>query len=350
MNMQAAPVVDQGVMQVAPGIQRKEEAVGANVTHILLNDERLIAGLGDGRLVSLSENGLETLGQHQGALTGLQLLKDGSILSAGQDGRLLSISENQTNILLETDEAWIDALTVSPDRVLVAAAIGKEVSVFRDGEMIASFTDHPSTVSGLAFFKDSNQLAVSHYNGVSLWSLSDLAKPECLNWAGSVVSVCISPDQRYIASATQDREVHIWDIGSGRDFRLGGYQRKVKSIGWATDSSYCYSSGADVVVAWQMTGKPGTLPPVEIGYAYAHTVSAVAEIAEQSRIAAGFTDGSIQIGEVRGGTAKIARPKSTAEITAIDAPLNSTIIAYGTACGMLGHINLSESYINPVSA
>lgn len=350
MNIQAAPVVDQGVMQVAPGILRDEEAVGANVTHIALDNERLIAGLGDGRLVNLTEDGLETLAEHQGALTGLRVLKNGSVLSAGQDGRLLCISETGTKELLSASDAWIDALAVSPDGTITAAAIGKEVSVFADGELIATFTDHPSTVSGLAFFENNEKLAVSHYNGVSLWSLTELAKPERLSWAGSVVSVSISPDQRYVASATQDREVHIWDIEAGRDFRLGGYQRKVKSIGWATDSSYCYSSGADVVVAWQMTGKPGSLPPVEIGYAYAHTVSAVADIADQSRIAAGFTDGSIQIGEVRGGTAKIARPKSGAEVTAIDAPLNSTVIAFGTACGTLGKINLSESFVNPISA
>lgn len=349
MNAQARPIGDQGVLQVAPGFHRSEKSVGANVTHIAIDDQRLIAGLGDGRLVALSDDECETLACHQGAPTGLQMLGDGSILSAGQDGRLLCVSEDETQVLLDSADGWIDAVAVSPDGAMLAAAIGKEVSVFVYGDLIASFNDHPSTVSGLAFFKDGNQLAVSHYNGVSLWSLKELVKPECLSWAGSVVSVSISPDQRYLACATQDREVHIWDVVSGRDFRLGGYQRKVKSIGWATDSSYCYSSGADVVVAWHMAGDPGALPPVEIGYAYAHTVSTVADVADQSRITAGFTDGSIQIGEVRGGTAKIARPKTGAEITAIDAPLNGTVIAFGTACGVLGNITVPESYINPIS-
>ena len=340
MNIEALAIEDQGVMQVAPGILRTEEAVGANVTHVVQDDERLIAGLGDGRLVSQSADGLQTLARHKGAISGLQMLKCGSILSAGQDGKLLSTTAEQTNVLFNADDAWIDALAVSTDGTLAAVAVGKQASVYSDGELIASFSDHPSTVSGMAFFNDNKQLAVSHYNGVSLWSLADLAKPDRLTWAGSVVSVSISPDQRYIASATQDREVHVWDRSTGRDFRLGGYQRKVNSIGWATDSSYIYTSGADVVVAWTMSGNPGDIPPVEIGYAHAHTVSTVAQIANHSRIAAGFTDGSVQIGEVRGGTAQIARPKGGAGITAIDAPSNSPLITYGTACGLLGNIKL----------
>lgn len=347
MNRQASSLIDQtiedqGVLQVAPGIFRNEESVGANVTQVLLAKERLIAGLGDGRVVSTGDDGLQTLARHCGAVTGLQLLKDGNILSAGQDGKLLSISADSTHVLYEADDSWINAIAVSDDGSLVTIAVGKQVYVYRGTEMIASFSDHPSTVSGLAFFEDGARLAVSHYNGISIWSLSDLAKPQRLTWAGSVVSVSVSPNQRYIASATQDREIHVWDFVSGRDFRLGGYQRKVKSIGWTDDSSFVFTSGADVAVAWKMSDDPSAIPPVEIGYAYAHTVSAVAKISDPSRIAAGFSDGSIQIGEVRGGTAKIARPPGSAEVSAIDAPMTRSVIAYGTACGYLGALELNE--------
>ncbi|MBX2836373.1 MAG: hypothetical protein KTR35_05935 [Gammaproteobacteria bacterium] len=342
MNIEAPPLVDQGVLQVAPGILRNEKPVGANVTQVFIRDEHIVAGLGDGRLVRIDSDGVRTLVRHQGAVTGAAKLSNGSVLSAGQDGKLLLVSEETTSVLLNSEQTWIDALAVSEDGTLVAAAVGKDVSVFSGTELIASFTDHPSTVSGLAFFKDKSQLAVSHYNGVSLWSLADMAKPERLHWAGSVVSVSISPDQRYIASATQDRELHIWDLRSVRDFRLGGYQRKVKSIGWSPDSLVCYTSGADVVVGWKMDDNPGSFPPIEIGYAYAHTVSIVPELSDQTRIVAGFSDGSIQVGEMRGGTAKIARPNSGAEITAIDAPIDSSVVAYGTACGLIGNIKLSE--------
>jgi len=340
MNMQASALFDQGVMQVAPGIQRQEQSAGANVIGVVLDNRDIFAGLGDGRLVKLDADGVHTLASHETAVTAIGRLAGGSILSAGQDGKVLSTTADKAEVLFDSGGDWINALAISDDGKMVAVAVGKEVSVFAAGERIASFNDHPSTVSGLTFFKDGSRLAVSHYNGVSLWSLVDLAEPERLTWAGSVVSVGLSPDQRYLTCATQDREVHIWDLDTGRDFRLGGYQRKVKSIGWATDSSVCFTSGADVVVAWKMTGDPGAFPPVQIGYAYAHTVSAVPVVSDPSRIAAGFSDGSIQIGEVRGGTAKIARPNSGTEITAIDAPVDSSTIGYGTACGLLGTVDL----------
>ncbi|MFK7891698.1 MAG: WD40 repeat domain-containing protein [Granulosicoccus sp.] len=340
MNMDAYPLADQGLLQVAPGMLCTEVSVGANVTHIALGRKRLIAGLGDGRLIQYSEDGLQLLAQHQGAITGVRLLKGGDIVCAGQDGHLRLITDNESRVLLKSDETWIDAMAVSVDGILVAAAIGKTVSVFSNGELIASFSDHPSTVSGLSFFTDGKKIAVSHYNGVSVWSLTDMTKPRRLHWAGSVVSVSVSPDQRYIASATQDREIHLWDLVTERDFRLGGYQRKVKSIGWSTDSATCISSGADVVVGWKMAADPGALPPVEIGYAYAYTVSLVSAIADPSRIVAGFSDGSIQIGECSGGTARIARPGGGAEITALDAPAGSSVIAFGTACGLLGSVDV----------
>lgn len=91
-----------------------------------------------------------------------------------------------------------------------------------------------------------------------------------------------------------------------------------------------------------MSGSQGEIPPIEIGYAHADTVSEVAKIADKSSIAIGFSDGSLQIGEVRGGTTKIARPSGGAAITTIGAPEDSSLIFYGTACGCLGKIEVCD--------
>ncbi|WP_176473909.1 WD40 repeat domain-containing protein [Actibacterium ureilyticum] len=334
MTLLEHPQADGGFARTAPDIAAREWDAGANVTCLAAGRTRVHAGLGDGRVVALSPDGLRDIARHKGAVTGLCATRD-AVLSCGQDGRLLSTPPGAIpQILYQADAAWITALAHQGGRVAIATA--KRVLVFEDGQMIARFDDHPSTVSGLAFFADGRRLAVSRYNGVSIWSVDALAPPLTLAWAGSVTAVSVSPDGRYVAGATQDREIHVWDLVTGRDFRLGGYQRKVKGIGWTADTSYLYTTGADVLVAWGLAGDPGAIPPLEIGYSFAQTVSAVSPLGTPERLASGYSNGCILLGEVRKGAARIARQPDGAAITALGTGLGDGPLAFGTAGGRLG--------------
>lgn len=325
---------DGGFARTAPGISLREWNVGANVTCLAVAQDRIHGGLGDGRVVALSAEGMQDLARHDGAVTGV-CNAPGMVYSCGQDGNVFAMRPGATpQAVFQADGAWITALAQQGKRVAIAT--DKRVMVFEEGEMIAAFEDHPSTVSGLAFFADGRRLAVSRYNGVTLWALDDLAKPVELTWAGSVTAVSISPDGRYVAGATQDREVHVWDLVTDRDFRLGGYQRKVKGIGWTEDTTYLYTTGADVLVAWGLAGDPGAIPPVEIGYSFSQTVSAVSPRGTTDGLASGYTNGCILIGEARKGAAKIARQPDGSVITALLANEAGTHLAFGTDAGLVG--------------
>lgn len=334
MTVLESPLADQGFAMTAPGIAVREWSVGANVTCLDLAEDRIVAGLGDGRVVGVTGEGVQEIARHSGAVSGL-CGASGVIYSAGQDGKLsLAKPGAAPETLFQARDDWATALARHGSRVAVAA--GRSVMVYDDGALLARFDDHPSTVSGLAFFPQGRRLAVSRYNGITLWMLDDLAKPVELTWAGSMTSVSISPDGRYVAGATQDREIHVWDLVTGRDFRLGGYQRKVKGIGWTRDTQYLYTTGADVLVAWGLAGDPGAIPPVEIGYSFSQTVSAVTAQAPADRLAAGYTNGCILVGEVRKGTAKIARQPDGAVITALQAGGTGERLVFGTNAGMVG--------------
>lgn len=339
MNLQVAANPDQGMQRTAPGLARREVSVGANVTSIAANGDRICAALGDGRVIEITAEGVAEIARHRGAATHVVIDPGGSVLSCGQDGVLHATGSHRSQPLFEQDGAWINALVQSADRRRTAIAVEKKVIIFQDGQVVARFEDHPSTVSGLAFMPDGSAIAASRYNGITLWGLDDLSKPVNLKWAGSMTSASVSPNGCYVAGATQDREIHVWDLVSGRDFRLGGYQRKVKAIGWSSDTSYLYTTGADVLVAWGLAGDPGAIPPVEIGYAFSQTVTAVSASCPTDCMVAGFSDGSLIVGEVRGGTAKIARPGTGHAITSI-AAFNGGAVAYGTACGTVGVLDL----------
>ncbi len=328
----AAP--DRGMARISPELQVSETGAGANVTVAAIDGAACAAGLGDGRVLRIGEAGGETVARHGGAVTGLALGPDGAILSTGQDGTLM---RDGAPVFRARDEAWITGLACTRDTV--AVAYGRSVAALGpDGEMRARFDAHPSTVAGIAVSPDGTRVAAARYNGVSVWSLTDLADPLDLPWRGSLTGVSWSPDGRFVAAATQDREMHVWDLVTGRDFRLGGYARKVRQIGWTEDGDFLFSTGADVVVAWPLAADPGTMPPVEIGFAHAATASAVATRGRRDMVAAGFTNGSVVIGECARGTAKIGRAADGDAITALAWEPTTDVAFYGTSRGRIGLI------------
>lgn len=328
MNTHVNP--DKGIKQVAPGTDCQEISVGANVTALTYAEGAVYAGLGDGRVITVRDGEVETLATHTGAVTGLCAMASGEIVSSGQDGRVLCAGTD----LVKAKSGWITALSQSRDTRRIAIMSGTSVDVLEDRKIIAALDDFPSTVTDAQFFGDGNRLAISHYGGISLWSIDRFAKPDRLTWAGSMISASISPDDRYVAGATQDREVHVWDLATDRDFRLGGYRTKVKSMGWTVDVPYLYTTGADALVAWGLAGDPGAFPPKEIGYAFAEAVSAVCPSATSGLLPAGFTDGSILLGEVTKGTAKIVRAAGGSAITRLVAADDA--FCFGTQGGEVG--------------
>ncbi|MEO9574244.1 MAG: hypothetical protein ABJ263_10260 [Tateyamaria sp.] len=330
--------IDQGIVRVAPGTECHEVTVGANVTALCVAQSGAFFGLGDGRVMRLKNGETTTLWQHESVVTALSVGADEAPVSAGQDGRVCVDGKD----VLSGKDDWITCLCHNADKTRFAVAYGKRVEVIAEGKVVARLDDLPSTVTGIQFFGAGERIAISHYNGVSLWEYAQLARPVVLTWRGSMTGVSISPDERFVAGPTQDREVHIWDLVTDKDYRLGGYQRKVGAIGWTRDAPFLYSTGADVLVAWALSSDPGTIPPVEIGYAFEQTISAVLPQCDSTIMPAGYTDGSIIVGETTKGTAKIVRPANGGAVTALaEAPDGSFV--FGTAQGQVGVFRLQVS-------
>ncbi|MBX2854836.1 MAG: hypothetical protein KTR21_07600 [Rhodobacteraceae bacterium] len=302
---------DYGAEQIAPGVSLREVEVGANVTALSVLTRGVAVGLGDGEVLALVDGDPLRLGRHDGAVTAVCDLGGGRVLSAGQDGRVLQFSLETSGgapiALHESSKDWVTECAHHAGAGMTAAAVGRAIVLITADGVGGWLTDHPSTVTGLAFSPRGDQIAASRYDGVTVWSTQDAATPVELYWKGSAIAVSWSPDGRYVAAATQDRELHVWDLATGKDYRLGGFTSKVRQIGWSADSSHLVCSGSDVIAAWPIAGGPGAFPPREIGYVCAAQVSAVAAGRATDRLAGGFSNGAVLIGDAKSGDALIAR-------------------------------------------
>lgn len=331
---------DIGARIIAKGIKSSEYNLGANVTTLCLHKNGCAAGLGDGRVISFINNEAVELVAHDGAVTKLVSTDGQNIVSCGQDGLIQSSSlTNNTKDNLQirkADHSWIEVMVYNDQKSILAYAVGNELTILQNGKEIARYDNHPSTITGISFSPSAMEVAVSHYDGITIWPTENKADGRTLSWKGSIIGVSWSPNGQYVVASTQDREIHIWDLVSGKDFRFGGFKGKVRQISWTSCSSYMVTTGSDVIAAWPLAGDPGAFPPQEIGYVFAANVNSIAIGERIDRLAGGFTDGSILIGNARNGEALIARNGNGSEITDMVWNNEQNELLFGTRDGVIG--------------
>ncbi|MEZ5784946.1 MAG: hypothetical protein R3D62_00330 [Xanthobacteraceae bacterium] len=357
MSLAETQPLDFGAQVVSPLLHRAEHRFAANITAVtpMAGGDHAFA-LGDGtvRLRSIEPAGGKSAFRraeriavrHKGAATAL-LPFQGGFVSAGQDGKVVHLPDSAAgaDTLLDMGECWVDALAVHPPSGRIAAAAERRLVVIdRNGRRQFEHDAFPSTVSALSFAPDGRRLVASHLDGLSVLVSDSGARDQLLTWKGSHIGVSWSPDGRYLVSATQERELHVWDLVTLGDLRLGGYPHKVHGMHWLTPGPYLICTGADVITAWSFAdGGPGSKPPIEIGYVYDGLVTAVAAAPDRTLVAGGYSTGSVLIGGVVKGEALVARASTGDAVTALAwAPHGSRLIA-GTAAGNAIVVDVPEN-------
>jgi len=341
---------DAGARLASPLLARTERQLAANVTAVAALDAggqaRAAFALGDGsvriRDIGSAQDG-PSIGaaesvvfQHDGAATALEPFQRGFV-SAGQDGRVVHCHAADAGItpLFDFGARWVDALAVHAPSGCIAAAAERHLVVLDERGQVQFETDaFPSTIAGLSFAPEGRRIAAAHLDGLSILSIDGGAQEHRLVWKGSHIGVSWSPNGRYIVSATQERELHVWDLVTLRDLRLGGYPRKIHGMQWLAKGKFLICTGADVMTAWAFAeAGPGGRPPIEVGYVYDGLVTAVAANPARALVAGGYSNGSLLVGGVTKGEALLARGSEGDTITALSwLPHGDGLIA-GTAAG-----------------
>ncbi|MCC6912801.1 MAG: WD40 repeat domain-containing protein [Rhodospirillaceae bacterium] len=268
------------------------------------NGRLMALGFGDGTIRLFDSETPDAapvaVSAHKGACLSLTAdIEKGAFLSGGDDGKLVKIAAaGAAETLWENKGKWIEHVTSHAGAGVRVFAVGKTATVMNKKGELRDLA-HASTVGGLAINPKGKRLAVSHYNGVSLWWLASTAAASVLEWRGSHLQPVWSPDGDYLITAMQENALHGWRLSDGEHMRMTGYPGKVRNIAFTRRGHFLATTGSDSVICWPFAGSgPMGKPPAEFGSATEGAlVSTVAANPKLDIVAAGFEDGSVLVGQ-----------------------------------------------------
>lgn len=320
----------------------KPVAIGAPVVAVRFLKERAVFVLGEEALLFVAPDGSEQrVAAHAGGIMGVAG-NDERILTGGDDGKIVATNANGESETLATDEKrrWIDCVALGPDGA-VAWSAGKQAFV-RSAKGEVKSIEVASNVGGLAFSPKGLRLAVAHYGGVTLWFPNAQAKPETFAWKGSHLDVMFSPDGRFLVTAMQEPTLHGWRLADAKDMRMSGYSAKVRSMAWVSGGKWLATSGSEQLILWPFQSKDGPMGKQPRMMApYDKRAVAVACHPAQEIAAVGFEDGLVMLARIEDGAEILAKKPGKGAVSALGWSANGAKLAFGTEDGEAGIADLA---------
>lgn len=264
-----------------------------------------------------------------------------ALVTGGDDGRVMRVTADAAETIADAKGRWIDALAAAPSGA-IAWSTGKTVKA-RDDKGKERSIDVPTTAQGLAFAPKGYRLAISHYNGATLWFPNTDAAPDPLPWKGSHIDITWSPDARFVVTSMQENALHGWRLPEKADMRMTGYPSKTRSFSWSHDGQWLATSGADAAIVWPFADKTGPMgkAPRECGVRPAR-VSKVAFHPKALVLAVGYEDGAVLLIRLTDAAELLVRAPTAPgdEVTALAWDKSGRRLLLGTAEGAAAMLTL----------
>lgn len=315
---------------------------GAEVAGLGWLGDTVMLALGDGGVLVAERGETRRVDAHPDGAILVSAFGKGHVVTGGDDGRVVATRPDGMTRVLAEGGAWIDSLALHPSGA-VAYSAGRTVTAIDDKGRSKIF-EAPSTPRGLAFAPKGYRLAVSHYNGASLWYPNLETPPDLLDWKGSHLDVTWSPDGRFVVTSMQENALHGWRLAPDRGhMRMSGYTGKPRSTSWSFGGAWLATSGADAAIVWPFASKEGPMgkAPRECGVRHAKVVK-VAFHPSVNVLAAGYEDGCVLL--IRFDDAAellVRRATEGSAITTLAWDRAGGRLAFGCADGHAGTIALS---------
>lgn len=268
---------------------------------------QLLIGTADGQAALLDINETSSFQKweaHPMGTLAVAWSQDGKYFATGgQDGKLRLYQMNQDDSDFQEITScdgggmWVEHLAWSPHQNLLASAAGKSLRIWdTQGQLLNEFEGHDNTIAGLGWHPNlEGQLATTSYNGLRRYRLGEKRPTRSFKWKGSSLKLFWSPDGKYIASATQDSTVHVWESKNGNDVQMPGYPVKPTVQAWDKNSRYLATGGSQDVVIWDFSGKGPAGSEPKILSSHSDYLGALAFQHCGNRLASGCRDGLVLV-------------------------------------------------------
>ncbi|MDQ0509904.1 WD40 repeat domain-containing protein [Ancylobacter amanitiformis] len=257
----------------------------------------------------------------------------------GASGRLVRVApDGTTAVLVEIDTGAVDAIEPLPDHSALVAAGGVVVRYDAGGGTARALAHMEGPLRALAAAPDGDHVALATPDAVAVIGLRDagrtdlaLARAQVLAW---------SPDGQRLAIGLTEGGLALLDMEDGRVLRLPDYPAPIRSLDWSADGSQLVTGGAFRTIVWDMA-EPGDRPrTIETGRAGMVTVEVVRRHPRRPLVAVGYEDGSIVIARIGHRDELLLREPSAGQVEDLRWSGDGEHLAFTTAQGELGVIDL----------
>lgn len=226
------------------------------------NGELLAAGCEDGSLQVWRPRDASTIWAAAGGkpIRSLQFSRDSSRLASGAADGQVRVWDAATGTSVATIDsppaATLGIEFFSSQQILVAASALTQWQWTEGWTAPRALADLSERVTALAFSPDSRLLAtgagVPASNGeVALWDVATLKKVRPIADAHTdlVLGLSFSPDGKWLASASADKFLKVFDVATGKMARsCEGHTGQVLAVAWKPDGKKIATGGADGAV------------------------------------------------------------------------------------------------------
>lgn len=280
---------------------------------------------------------LQELPEH-GLSNGVGSWNNDTLVTCGADGKIrvhqLAAPASLTEIAL--GKTWIEHAKWSPGGAHLAIGLGKSLLVLdADGNKIADFADHKSTVCDFAWNpKNPREIASVCDGGAHLWRLGEEKSFARFDWGGASLIAAWSPDGRWVVTGDQTPSVHLYDFTRHHPLHIQGYETKVKALSFNATSTRLASGGGPLVTVWDCTGvagPEGSVPKQIQGHA--KDSIALDYHPTEDLLASGGQDGLLILFRPETRTTAVALEKLKSAVTSVAWNPAGTHLASGTEDG-----------------
>ncbi len=195
---------------------------------------------------------------------------DGSILAVGKHDGMLELWDPITGTLLRkqrVSRVGIGPIAFSPDGKLIATGHSDGSIATWNSASLAELGSIPAQlqlaeIGALAFSHDGRLIAAGgsmpgEKSLIQVWALSGAApktlSAELLGHRDHTYAVAFSPDDRLIATGSQDWTARIWDRVANRDLcTLNAHDESVYDVAFSPDGQLFATVGRDALKVWSV--------------------------------------------------------------------------------------------------